>query len=65
MCCLAIKIHLNWLHDVSLTALSSGVLVTADSAMADMTSSPDYGSALLVPACGPADADSLDQITLR
>ncbi len=65
MCYLAVKINLTWFQNISLARLSSAVPVPADDATADVTSSPDYGSALLAAPSEPADADSLAQITLR
>lgn len=44
---------------------ANAVLVTAGGVMADVTSSSDYGSALLAATSEPADADSLDQIILK
>lgn len=55
----------NKLQNISLARLSSAVPLPADDVMADVTSSPDYGSALLAAPSEPADADSLAQITLR
>lgn len=57
--------HKNKLQKISPARLSSAVPVSADDVMVDVTSSPDYGSALLAATSGAADADSLDEIIPR